>query len=103
MASAADITEVRTNTNEPTQDPFTDAYIGGLIDAGSVASASAAIWRQKAGAYAEIADVSEAGASLKVGELFKNAQVMAKFYEDVDAGISTGLGRGKTHRIVRTT
>ncbi len=103
MATAADIAEVRVNVNEPTEDIYTDAAIGTLIDAGSVVSASAAIWRTKAGAYAEMADVSEAGASLKVSDLYKRALEMVAYYDSLDGEVvPAGLGRGKTHKIVRT-
>lgn len=102
MATAADVAEVRVNVNEPTEDIYTDVAIGLLIDAGSVASASAAIWREKAGAYAEMADVSEAGASLKISDLYKRALEMAEFYAS-EGGAAPVKARAKTHAIVRNT
>lgn len=76
MASASDIAQVRINTNESGLDPYTDDIVGDKIDALGVAGASASIWQEKAGAYAELVDVTEAGASHKFSELHKNALAM---------------------------
>lgn len=101
MASGAEILEVRQNTNEPDNvDPFTDAVIGALIDAGSVDSASGAIWRKKAAAYSDLYNQSEAGASSAKGDLFKHAETMAQFYEAKIGGTDK---RPKVNTIVRTT
>lgn len=105
MATAADVTEVRLNTNEETDETFSDDYISALVDAGSVASASAVIWTRKAGAFAELVNVSEAGASRSLSDLHKNALTMAAKYGamDTDTGAVSGIGRAKTHAIVRPT
>jgi hypothetical protein len=101
MATAADVQTVRENTNEEDGDTFSDEYISALVDAGSVASASAVIWTRKAGAFAELVNTSEAGASRALSDLHKNALTMAAKYETDAAGGATGIGRGKTHSIVR--
>lgn len=82
MASEAEIAEVRLNAGEPDDvDPYTDAYLSGLIDALGVASASLAVWRTKAAKYAGMVNISEAGASQSFSDLFAHAQTMIKQYE----------------------
>lgn len=95
MASEAEVAEVRANTAEPTDEaPYTDAYIGGLIDASSVTSATLSIWRSKAANYAKLVDVSEAGASHKFSDLFRHAKDMIDIWSgavaDEDA-LATGF------------
>src|SRR5215510_11960890 len=108
MATADQITQVRLNTNEPDSTTFTDLYISGLVDAfgdpGGVNLASGAIWRQKAATYSELVDVSEAGASRKMSDLFANALKMADFYDGAGAdevAAASGSGRAKVHVIER--
>lgn len=84
MATADDIAVVRLNVDEPTDTMYSDSVIAGLIDSGSVASASATIWRWKAASYAKLVNVSEAGASHSNSDLSKNALAMAaKFAAEV--------------------
>lgn len=93
MASASDITIVRGNTNEPNNvAPFTDEYIGGLIDASGVAGASAIIWENKAASYSTSVDVTEAGASHKFSNLFDNAQKMITYWRSQAGGTPTPVG-----------
>jgi hypothetical protein len=90
MASEADVTTVRLNTGVAEDDAtYTADYIGGLIDAGDVASATLTIWKQLAATYAKLVDVSEAGASHKFSDLFKNADAMVKRWTTVvvDGGV----------------
>jgi hypothetical protein len=104
MASAADLRSTRENINEPTEDVYTDDYLDGLIDAsGGVEAASAAIWRLKAAAYAEAVDQSEAGASLKLSDLNKNALSMATHYETLSGTGALPKQRAKVHQILRST
>lgn len=104
MATAAEVAEVRENTNEQTEETYSDSYVGALVDAGSVASASAVIWTRKAAAFAELVNTSEAGASRSLSDLHKNALAMATKFEGLAAPAGTvGIGRAKVHQIVRTT
>ncbi len=106
MASASDITAVRDNTNEPTDDRFTDDAIGALIDVSSVAGASAVIWRRKAAAYADVVTTSEAGASRALSDLNKHALAMAANWDGIKSAEDTeangGKARARVHKIVRT-
>lgn len=102
MATAAEVAEVRENTNEPTEETYSDSYVEALVDSGTVASASAVIWTRKAAVYAELVDTSEAGASLKLSDLHKNALTMAtKFGAEAGVVVASGVGRAKVHKIVR--
>jgi hypothetical protein len=106
MATSADISTVRDNTNEPDDGVFTDEYIEGLIDSIGVDAASAKVWERKASAYAELVDVSEAGSSRKQSDLHKNALAMEAHYRGLATNAPTGpvsLGHAKTHQIVRST
>ena len=107
MASASQIATVRANTNESTDaNGYTDVVLGGLVDAngGSVNLASAVVWRRKAAKYADLVNVSEAGASRQMSDLFKHAQEMAAFYEGLGNETldpTSPLGRAKVHVITR--
>lgn len=102
MATPADIARVRLNTNEPNNvDPYTDAYIGGLIDSSGVAGASAIIWEQKAASYSTKVDVTEAGASHKFSDLFDNAQKMIQYWRDQEEAEGGPAGRVKIKVIER--
>jgi len=101
MADASQIAEVRANTNvTETDSVFTGTVIGLLIDAGSVNSASAIIWRRKAAVYAELVDVTEAGASHAFSDLQDKALKMAAQFDSL-AIISGSAGRPKIRTIER--
>ena len=107
MATAAEISTVRDNVNEPNDATFSDEVIEALIDAGGTDSASAALWRKKAAAFAELVDVSEAGSSRKMSDLYKNALAMASHF-DAQAGTEPvpgpgPIGHAKVGRIERLT
>lgn len=101
MAAQSDINAVRENTNEPTEDTYSDEYIGALIDASGIDVASATIWRKKAAALSDLVDVSEAGASHKFSDLHKNALDMAAMYDGREAAKPTASGRVKIKKIER--
>jgi len=106
MATADQIKQVRVNTNEADRDPYSDDLVGGLVDSlGSVEAASAEIWDRKAAAFSELVNVSEAGASRALGDLFKNATTMADRWRSRIPEVVTdsdAAGRAKVHKIVRT-
>lgn len=84
MATAAEVALVRLNTNEPTQDPYTDAILEALIDElGSVEAASASVWRSKAATFATLVDEQEAGTTHAFSDLHKNALAMASAFDKV--------------------
>lgn len=103
MATGADIAEVRRNVDEQSDDTYSDDYISALVDAGSIASASARIWRQKAAAYADLVNVSEAGSSHQFSDLSKNALAMAASFDVQASGeaVAESGGRVVVRSIVR--
>lgn len=98
MASTSDIAQVRLNANEPTQAPFDDDYIGGLIDSVGVAGATVSLWESKAALIAETAvDVTEADATHKLSDKFDHANAMIKYWR----GVSTTVEAELTGSVVR--
>lgn len=93
MATSAEINEVRINTAEPENtEPYTDSYISGLVDGLGVRGASASIWRSKAANYASLVDVTEAGASHKMSDMFKHAMEMWETFGGADSGGGSAIG-----------
>jgi hypothetical protein len=106
MATAEEVAVVRVNTNEPTEDHYSDVMISDLIDAweGNLDAASAAIWRMKAGRYADLADVQEGSSRRSLGDLHEQALAMAKSFASTAASggeITGGMRPGRTRPIER--
>lgn len=101
MASPAQIAEVRANTNEPTQDPFTDAVLGLLVDNSGVDRASAIVWERKAASWSELVTTSEAGASRSLSDLSRNAREMAVVWNGKADKLINVRAAPRTRRIVR--
>lgn len=82
MASAADITQVRLNVNEPTNAaPYTDEALASLIDANGVDATSASIWEAKAASVAHLVSISEGGSSRSMEQIHSNYLEMADRYK----------------------
>ena len=101
MATPAEIAALRLLVNEPDNvEPYTDAALGGRLDAASGDGNLVAyqIWTEKAATTADLVDISEAGSSRKMGDLHEQALGMAKHF----AGLVSGGGptEGVT-RVVR--
>lgn len=89
MATSGQITFVREKTNMLSSTTFSDEDISAKIDdAGDVFLAIADIWRSKAAKYADLVNVSEAGASQALGDLQAKALAQAAYYE-AQAGVVT--------------
>lgn len=102
MASASDILEVRRNTNEPDVAVYPDILIGEYIDSLGVAGASARIWRLKAAKYADLVDVTEAGATERFDQLHKKALAQADYWDLMDEASRAALAaRSKVKSIGR--
>lgn len=103
MADAREIADVRENTDERDEEgTWSNSQISDLVDLGGVFAASATIWRRKAASYADLVDVSEAGASHAFSDLYKNALDMANKFDalvasgaDVEPPGSSGHARVK--------
>lgn len=92
MATPGDITQVRLNTNEPNDvDPYTDAYIGALVDASDIAGATLSIWQGKAATIAATAvDITEADATHKLSDMFDHANAMIKYWRGITSPTLVG-------------
>ena len=107
MATAEQIAELRALINEPDNtEPFTDTYLGLLLDkeSGNTNRAASAVWRSKASSYAELVDVQEGSSKRSLSNLYKQALAMAEHYqsEGGDDGPGGVLGRSsRTRRIER--
>jgi Cdc6-like AAA superfamily ATPase len=78
VASEDDVAELRRLTAIPdVTEPYSDAFMGALIDTNGIEGAAALVWREKAAAYAEAVDMSESGSTRKFSDLHKNALAMA--------------------------
>lgn len=106
MATAEDIAVVRVNTNEPAADHYSDDQLSKIIDDydGNLDAASAAVWRMKAGRYADLADVQEGSSRRSLGDLHEQALAMAKTFADTattGGAITGGMRPGRTRAIER--
>lgn len=104
MAEPEDIDRVRKGTNEPTTANYSDEYIGDLVDAIGVSGACVSIWEDKSAKFSTMGDVSEAGASHKLSQLYDNAMKMLAYWKaqaEEEAGGSPS-GRPKVRKIQRT-
>ena len=86
MASADELAALRRAADVATDDDvYTDALLDSMFEMyGSVAGAAAAIWREKAAAYAAMVDTTESGSSRKLSDLHKNAMAVAAGFTSVD-------------------
>jgi hypothetical protein len=100
VADASDIQIVRNNTNESTADTYTDAYIGGLVDASDVTGATIAIWEQKVAKFSTMVDVTEAGATHKFSDLFDNAVKMLTLWRGGTGGVGAAASGSARVRVI---
>lgn len=100
MASTTDIATVRNNIAE-LEDvaPFTTAYISLLIDADGVSGATVAMWRVKVAHLSSAVDVTEAGASHKFSDRYKNALEQLKYWEGILAEEALQKGPRISHAV----
>lgn len=79
MDATPEVTRLRVLIAEPDNAaPYTDQELLTQVSThATVELAAAAIWRGKAAQYAELVNVSEAGSSRSLGDLYKQALYMA--------------------------
>lgn len=101
MATAAEIAEVRVNTQELNEaPPYTNEFIGDLIDAYGVTEAEHKIWISKRNTVANLVDISEGGSSRKNSQLFESYSKIVAGYETDGGGIA-GKRAPRTRAIER--
>lgn len=101
MATPDQLDTVRQNTDEPTEETFSDVLLSALIDAEGVDGASATVWERKAGAAAKLVNTSEGGASRSLSDISKAATGMAQMYRSKVAAAATQGGHPRTRAIIR--
>ena len=84
---------------------YSDTDLAAYLDTylGDFTRTAAFIWREKAAVYAKSVDITEAGSTRKMSDLFDNALKMAQWYEEQTAPpetVATVLA-STTRRIVR--
>lgn len=86
MATAEEIAEFRLLIDEQADKlPYTDSRLGERIDgATSIQALAAAIWTEKAAAYAALVNTSESGSSRSLGDLQDKALRMAATFSALD-------------------
>jgi hypothetical protein len=87
MATSLEIAELRAEIRELVDaEPYTDAFLGGLIDSYGVTDSAHKIWISKRNSVASLVDISEGGSSRKMSQLFDNYDKIVKGYESNDDG-----------------
>lgn len=102
MASEAELEALRRLINIPDdEEPYTDAYLAGLIDSkGSVEAAASAVWLELAASFAGYVDTTESGSSRKLSQMSGQALAMATGLNTV-ANTSGAAARSGTSAIER--
>jgi hypothetical protein len=88
---------------------LSEQQFGQIIDFvnGDMDLAAAQVWEVRAGRYHGLVNISESGSSRNMGDMYKNALEMAKFYRSkkvdgiVDPGQPEPVMASRTRRIVR--
>lgn len=99
MATAAQIAELRRLTDEPTQDPYTDAILSLRIDdEPDLKVLAAVIWREKAARFAGLVDIKEGNSDRKLSQLHKQALDMASGFDAEAVALLVRTRRGTRTR-----
>lgn len=102
MATEEEIARLRRLVGATT---LTDAELAAIIDGNTTfEGAIAEVWGNLAASYSTMTNVSEAGSSRSLGDLFKNAQAMATYWRglaDKEVEVDVGVGFSRTREIVR--
>lgn len=79
MATAVQISDLRSLINEPDATHYTDQTLSDRIDLvnGDLYPLASQIWREKAARYAGLIDVQEGSSNRKMSQLYQNALSMA--------------------------
>jgi len=103
MATEAEIAFVRRMAAELTDVNYSDELLAEMIDADGTDGTIANIWETKAASFVTSVDVTEAGASHKFSDIYKNASAQALYWRSrVASAADPGVGRVKVRKIVRS-
>jgi hypothetical protein len=104
VATPADVDQVRRNTNVDVSDTtHTAIVLGAYVDQFGISGATAKVWLEKAAKYADLCDISEAGASERLGQLKDQAMEMALDWTKLAAAENAGgdANRVRLHTLTR--
>lgn len=102
MATQDQIKEIRGLIQESVnQEPWTDEFLGSLIDRYGVDRAAQSIWKQKSASYVEIVSISEGGSSRSSSDIHKNALAMVEMLGKTDSSADTTASSGSRTRQIR--
>ena len=89
------VRQLRTMIAETHQGSYSDAMLAAYLERNSfdLQITAAEIWREKAAAYADLVDISSAGNSRKLSQLYDRAVQQAVAY-DAQAGVTPGSAGG---------
>ena len=86
MATTQEIAELRLAIKEPNNvEPYTDEFLGGLIDAYGVNASAGKVWRSKAASVSNLVDISEGGSTRKLSQVFDQYTKNAIGFETADS------------------
>lgn len=102
MATEQQILELRRRIAQPDNaEPWTDEYLGSLIDTYGMNIAAAESWEQKAAIVIDLVNISEGGSSRSNGQLHDHYLSQAKRFRDTETA-GDGTGRApRTREAVR--
>lgn len=83
MATPAQVTALRRMTGYDDTDPYDDTQLSAMIDESSVNRVAVRLWNEKASVLAGLVNTSESGSSRSLGDAYKNALEMAKYFKGV--------------------
>ena len=105
MATNDDYMALRRMTGEVGSDTYTDTDLDTFIEraAGDFNVAASLIWGEKASAYADLVNISEAGSSRSNSDLFRHAIEQRDYFNTLTGGGTAGAttSYSTTRRIVR--
>lgn len=102
MATPNQIAELRITIQELTDTaPYTDQFLGDLIDAHGMTDAAYKVWVAKRNMVASLVDISEGGSSRKNSQLFESYSKIVAGYETGDI-LPGGARAPRTREITRS-
>lgn len=102
MPSNDDILRLRRMTGEVDASAYTNTDMTQYIEeAGSLNAAAAIIWGEKASAYADLVNITEAGSSRSNSDLYRHAVERQAYFTALASEAPAAAASSTTRRIVR--
>lgn len=104
MASNDEYLRLRRMTGEDDSEKYTNTDLEAFFDqaGGDIYGAASLVWGEKAGDYADLVNISEAGSSRSNSDLFKHAVEQRDYFGSLSAPTPTSTtGASTTRRITR--